>query len=307
MSTILVTGATGFVGRHLVPSLENQGWLVRRAMRQAAVEPTDFHVGPIGPLTDWKLALQGVDTVIHLAAQAHNRYDSRDSGSYTSVNTDGTLRLARCCAEAGVRHFVFLSTILVSGNTTDGRAPFQETDPPNPRSIYAKSKAAAEQGLFSLAAGSPMKVTIIRPPLVYGQAAMGNFRTLLMAVKHGRLLPFGSIKNRRAFISVENLASFIEYQISNPQDGFEVFQVADEQQVSTPEFISEIARALGTSARLKSVPPLLLKLLFRAARRPEAYDSVVRSMVISIDKALGTGWRPPLSLAEGLSRAVSKL
>lgn len=276
-------------------------------MRQVPTEPADFHVGPIGPLTDWKPGLQGVDTVIHLAARAHNRYDSRDSGGYTSVNTDGTLQLARCCSEAGIRHFVFLSTILVSGNTTDGRAPFLETDPPNPRSIYAKSKAAAEQGLFSLAADSPMKVTIIRPPLVYGQAAMGNFRTLLMAVKRGRPLPFGSIKNRRAFISVDNLTSFITHQIRNPQDGFDIFQVADEQQVSTPEFINEIATALGTSAHLRSVPPLLLKLLFNAARRPEAYDSVVRSMVINIDKALGTGWRPPLSLAEGLSRAVSGL
>ena len=301
----LMTGATGFIGRHLGPSLANRGWFVRRAVRRLSTDPSDIFVGSIGPNTNWDSALSGVDTVIHMAARVHNRSGSQDADAYVSLNTDGTLKLAHCSAQAGVRHFIFLSTILVNGSTTDGRAPFHESDSPEPKNIYAKTKAAAEQGLSNLATTTSMKITIIRPPLVYGNGVLGNFATLLKAVKSGIPLPFGSIRNQRGFIFVGNLISFIEHQIEHSQNGFEIFQVADAQQVSTPEFIDQLAAALGTSARLVPVPLPLLKLLFGLMGRPEAYDSVVRSMVIDTGKALNSGWRPPFSLAEGLSRAVN--
>ncbi len=300
----LVTGGTGFIGRHLCPSLENHGWIVRRAVRKPSAAANDVDVGSFTSDTDWEPALSGVETVIHMAARAHNRSSSRDAQAYTSLNTDATLRLAECCARAGVGHFVFLSTILVNGASTDGRAPFSERDPPAPKTIYATSKAAAEHGLAELARSTAMKITVIRPPLVYGDGAAGNFGALVRAVQSGSPLPFAAIRNRRGFIFVGNLVSFIEHQLLHPQPGFEIFQVADPQQVSTPEFIRQLATALGVSARLIAVPRPLLKLLFALARRPEAYDSVACSMVIDTSKASSTGWSAPFSLAEGLSRTV---
>lgn len=302
--TTLVTGGTGFIGRHLSRSLDNRGWNVRRAVRNQSAIPTDVHVGSLGPDTNWDLALAGIDTVIHMAARAQNRSKGPDAEVYKSLNTEATLRLAECCAQAGVRHFIFLSSIFVNGNTTDGRAPFRESDPPAPKSIYAISKAAAERGLAHLSQSTEMKITVIRPPLVYGNGVAGNFGTLLRAVKSRVPLPFGAISNQRSFIFVGNLVSFIEHQLEYPQRGFEIFQVADSQQVSTPEFICHLGAALGVSPRLIPVPQPLLKLLFDLMGRPEAYDSIARSMVIETKKALSTGWRPPFSLADGLSRTV---
>lgn len=301
----LVTGGTGFIGRHLCPSLENRGWSVRRAVRRPSGAANDIDVGSFGSETNWEPALSGVGTVIHLAARAHNHASDRDAEAYTALNTDATLRLAECCARAGIGHFVFLSTILVNGTNTDGRAPFSERDAPAPRTIYATSKAAAERGLAELARSTAMKITVIRPPLVYGNGAAGNFGALVRAVKSGVPLPFGAISNRRGFIFVGNLVSFIEHQLEHPQEGFEIFQVADPQQVSTPAFIGQLAAALGVSARLIPVPRPLLKLLFALTGRPEAYDSIARSMVIDTGKASGSGWSAPFSLAEGLSRAVN--
>lgn len=303
--TILVTGGTGFIGRHLCRSLENHGWNVRRAVRNQSANPNDVYVGSLGPDTNWDLALSGVGTVIHMAARAQNHSTDRDAEAYKALNTEATLRLAECCAQAGIRHFIFLSSIFVNGNTTDGRAPFSESDPPAPKSIYAISKAAAERGLAHLSQSTGMKITVIRPPLVYGKGVAGNFGTLLRAVKSRVPLPFGAIRNQRGFIFVGNLVSFIEHQLEHPQNGFEIFQVADSQQVSTPEFIYHLGAALGVSARLIPVPQSLLKLLFDLTGRPEAYDSVARSMVIETRKALSTGWYPPFSLADGLSRTVT--
>lgn len=301
---VLVTGATGFIGSHLCPSLENQGWLVRRAVRKQSATSSDVYIGSIGPDTDWNFALSGVNTVVHLAARVHNHSSSRDKNAYISLNTDGTLRLASSCAQAGVRHFVFLSTILVNGTTTDERLPFRESDPPAPKSIYAITKAAAEYGLSDLARSTSMKITVIRPPLVYGKGVSGNFRTLLRAVKSHIPLPFGAIRNQRGFIFVGNLVSFIEHRLEHAEDSFEVFQVADPQQVSTPEFITQLAAALGIATHLVPAPRLLLKILFSLTGRSEAYDSVARSMVIDTRKALNTGWRAPFTLAEGLSRST---
>ncbi|MCO5129978.1 MAG: NAD-dependent epimerase/dehydratase family protein [Xanthobacteraceae bacterium] len=302
----LVTGGTGFIGRHLCPSLENRGWIVRRAVRKPSAAPNDVDVGSFGSDTDWDAALSGVETVIHMAARAHNSSSRRDAEAYTSLNTDATLRLAACCARAGIGHFVFLSTILVNGTNTDGRAPFSERDPPAPKTVYAASKAGAERGLADLARSTAMKITVIRPPLVYGNGAAGNFGALVRAVRSGVPLPFGAIDNRRGFIFVGNLVSFIEHQLEHPRDGFEIFQVADPQQVSTPEFISQLAAALGVSARLIPLPRPLLKPLFAFAGRHEAYDSVARSMVIDTGKASSTGWSAPFSLPEGLARTVSE-
>ena len=301
---VLVTGATGFVGRHLSPILESNGWTVRAAVRRP-LGPYEVMIDSIGPDTNWQAALAGIDVVVHLAARVHHPNDRDAEQLYHDLNVGGTLRLARSAVEAGVRQFVFASTALVFGRNNDGRPPFNEDDVLTPHSPYSRSKVEAEAGLKSLAQGHAMGVTVVRPPLVYGAGAKGNFALLVRAAKVGVPLPFAAIRNRRAFVSVQNLASFIASRLSASSGGFDVFLVADAEQVSTPEFFTRLAKAAGRKARLFPVPEPLLGSLLTLSRRPDARQSLIGSLELNITKALSTGWRPPLTLDEGLRLALS--
>src|SRR3954449_5607791 len=214
----------------------------------------------IGPETDWQAALEGVDAVVHLAARVHHKHEEHAVQLYRNVNIAGTLHLARCAATAGVRQFIFVSTVLVHGRSNEGRAPFRETDILTPRGLYGMSKAAAEAGLKTIAYGSAINISVIRPPLVYGAGAKGNFALLKRAVDLRVPLPFAAIRNHRAFVAVQNLSSFIQRRLAypDPASNFEIFLVADREQVSTPEFIERLARASGKRARLFGLPPALL-------------------------------------------------
>ena len=302
---VLVTGAGGFVGRHLVPVLAGEGWRVRRAVRTLSGSDGEVLIGSIGPATDWRAALAGVEAVVHLAARVHHPGEEDTDELYRAVNTEGTLQLARSAAAAGVRRFVHVSTILVNGSSTDGRAPFREDDIPAPRGVYGNSKAAAEAGLKQLAETVDMRIAVIRPPLIYGAGALGNFRLLVRAIQRGIPLPFGAIRNRRAFLGVENLASFIANRVSGADNKFDIFLVADEMQISTPEFVRQIARAADSTARLVPVPVTALKVLLKMSGRSESRDSLIGSMEIDVSKVAATGWRAPLGMEEGLRRAVS--
>jgi UDP-glucose 4-epimerase len=301
---VLVTGTRGFVGRHLSPVLARDGWVVRRAVRRSPSSDDDVVIAPIGAETVWSSALAGVEAVVHLAARVHHPHEENAS-LYRSINTEGTLRLARCAADAGVRQFIFVSTVLVHGRSNDGRAPFSETDVLTPRGLYGLSKAAAEAGLRQLAQECDMRITVVRPPLVYGAGAKGNFATLVKAVKRGVPLPFAAIRNHRAFLSVENLTSFIARRLLNPDGRFEVFLVADAEQVSTPDFIRRLARAAGTGPRLFPMPVSLLSALLAVSGRQEAHDSLIGSLELDLSKAISTGWRPEVTLDEGLQHALS--
>jgi UDP-glucose 4-epimerase len=302
---VLVTGASGFVGRHLAPVLARNGWRARRAVRHPSSSPDDVLIESIGSETDWSVALGGVEAVVHLAARVHHPRDEYATELYRSVNTEGTLHLARCAERAGVRQFIFVSTVLVHGRSNDGRPPFSEKDVLTPRGLYGLSKAAAEAGLKALAQQSDMSITVVRPPLVYGSGAKGNFALLVNAVKRGIPLPFASIHNHRAFLSVENLASFISRRLLKPDGSFEIFLVADAEQVSTPEFIRRLARAAGTTSRLFPMPTSLLSALLIVSGRQEAHDSLIGSLELDIAKAASTGWRPEVTLDEGLQHALS--
>ncbi|QQO23035.1 NAD-dependent epimerase/dehydratase family protein [Bradyrhizobium diazoefficiens] len=303
----LVTGASGFLGRHIVPALTREGWSVRRAVRSPEGVGDEVVIGSIGPETGWHTALAGVDAVVHLAARVHYKNEEHAVQLYRNVNIAGTLHLARCAATAGVRHFIFISTVLVHGRSNEGRAPFREDDVPTPRGLYGMSKAAAEAGLRTLARECDMKISVIRPPMVYGAGAKGNFALLTSAVRLGLPLPFAAIRNRRNFLSVQNLSSFILYRLGHPDptSDFEVFLLADRERVSTPEFIACLARASGKSARLFGIPPDLLGTVLRVMGRRDMNDGLIGSLELDISKAIATGWQPQVTLEEGLRLAAS--
>jgi UDP-glucose 4-epimerase len=303
--TVLVTGANGFVGRHLSPALGRKGWVVRRAVRHSSGADNEIAIASIGPETNWDDALSGVDAVVHLAARVHQRNDKGSERLYHDVNAEGTLHLARRAIEAGVRQFIFVSTVLVYGRSNDGRPPFREWDNLTPLGLYGRSKAEAEAGLKYLALAHDMNVTVVRPPLVYGSGAKGNFASLVKAVELGLPLPFAAIHNQRAFVSVQNLSSFIAFRLTNPSGKFDVFLVADNEQVSTPEFILRLATAAGARTHLFPVPTPLLGAMLKVGGLSAARDSLIGSLQLDTSKAISTGWRPPFTLDEGLREALS--
>ena len=304
---VLVTGASGFVGRHVAPALAREGWSVRRAVRGPKGMDDEVVIESIGPDTDWTEALEGVDAVVHLAARVHHKHEEHAVQLYRNVNITGTLHLARSAASAGVRQFIFVSTVLVHGRSNDGRAPFSEEDVLTPRGLYGMSKAAAEAGLRSLARDSNMTISVIRPPLVYGAGAKGNFARLTRAVNLGLPLPFAAIRNHRAFLAVQNLSSFIGRRLAHPDpaSNFEIFLVADREQVSTPEFIERLAKASGRNPLLFGMSPKLLSSLLVVLGRQDTHDSLIGSLELDVSKAIATGWQPEVSLDEGLRLALS--
>jgi UDP-glucose 4-epimerase len=305
---VLVTGATGLLGPYVLRALSQDGMDVRVAVRGTAgdnIVPATVAVGPIGRDTDWRSALAGIDAVVHLAARAHRppAVQAVERELYMDVNCHGTLQLARAAADAGVRHLIFTSTIGVLGAATDGRRPFSDDDPLRPQTVYAETKAAAERGLAAIAEERKITITAVRPPLIYGRNAQGSFAVLLRALRAGLPLPLASIRNRRAFVAAENVAGFIAHRLQHPASGYQAFIVADGEPVSTPDFVRSLAAALGTRARLLSLPEALLKRLLAWTGRAHLTDSLLGSLEVDTGKARATGWRPAVTLEQGLAAA----
>jgi len=320
-ATVLLTGATGFVGRALIPALTAAGFQVRAAVRGSFPPSGRFpweegsstrtperrsveliRIDDIGPATRWNEALAGMDAVVHLAARVHVMAEAMPDGlaAYRRVNVEGTEGLALAAAAAGVRRFVFLSTIKVNGEATRTR-PFTESDPPAPQDAYARSKGEAEQALRRIGAQTGMEVVILRPPLVYGPGVKGNFLSLLKIVARGVPLPLGSVKNRRSLIYVGNLADAIVKCLEHPAAAGETFLVRDAEDLSTPELVHRLARALGVAPRLIPVPPSWLVLGGRWLGRGAAVERLAGSLTVDDSRIRDAlGWHPPYSLDEGL-------
>ena len=312
--TTLVTGASGFVGRALLTHLNDRRVaaiaLVRRAgvsvpgaMRTVCVD-TPWHSADFG------IALAGVSVVVHLAARVHVMDDSASDpvAAFSRVNVDATLNLARQAAAAGVRRFVFLSSVKVHGELTTPDHPFSESDIPMPADPYGQSKHAAEVALRLLGAQTGMEIVIIRPPLIYGPGVKANFLALVSAVRKGWPLPFGLIRNRRSVLAVDNLTDFIRVCISHEQAANQTFLVSDADDVSTADLVRAIARAAGVRARLLPVPvPLLLSVASLAGKRAEAQRVCGNLQISSTLARERLGWTPPVDLHEGLRRVIASL
>lgn len=294
---ILVSGAGGFVGRHLTDTLRARGHEVRAAGRAS--------VGDIGPQTDWSGALDGIEVVVHLAARAHilkeNAADPR--AAFMRTNAQGTARLAQAAAAGGVRRMLYLSTIGVHGNATAGE-PFTERSPLAPHNLYAESKLAGEIATVAPSGGVP-EIVIVRPPLVYGTGVSANFLRILRLVDRGVPLPFASVHNQRSLVSVWNLTDLLATLCEQPLAPHSVFVVSDGEDLSTAQLVRRLARLLGRSARLLPVPPAALRALGTLTGRRAEVESLCGSLVVdSSGTRARLKWSPPLSVDEGLERTV---
>ena len=307
---ILLTGATGFLGRQLAKYLHSKPHVGLTAVVRRSVDISAFQtreVQRINANTDWSEALINQQVVIHAAARAHiMKEDLADPVvEYRQVNVDGTVNLARQAAEAGVRRFIFISSIGVNGNINI--KPFTEDDTPKPADPYAQSKLEAEQGLWEIQHETGMELVVIRPPLVYGPNAPGNFGSLTRWIDKGVPLPLGAIQNQRSLVALDNLVDLITTCIDHPAAANQVFLAGDGQDLSTTELLRSVARAAGKPSRLIPIPSSLLMLAATLLGKKAVAQRLLGSLQVDISKARDLlEWEPPISVEEGLRRCFSK-
>jgi len=306
---ILLTGSTGFVGSALLAELKKlPDFRVVAAVRSAASPASDdvVVVGNIDGTTDYSSALHGVDVVVHAAARAHIMRDevADPLAEFREVNVEGTLNLAKQAVAAGVKRFVFISSIGVHG--LNSSRPFKETDTEAPHDAYAISKYEAEQGLRKLTTETGLEVVIIRPPLVYGGTAPGNFRSLINLASNPIPLPFGSVNNKRSMVYVGNLVDLIVRCINHPSAANETFLVSDGDDVSLRSLLTMMRSAMGRSACLVPVPLELFKLAGALTGKRGMVDRLVGDLQVDSSKARTLlGWVPPYTVEQGIAATVA--
>jgi nucleoside-diphosphate-sugar epimerase len=307
---VLVTGATGFVGTALCDMLHQHGYAVRGAQRvlQSRVgwnlEPVA--VGELGPGTDWSAALEDVQMVVHLAARVHvMRETAADPlAEFRRVNVSATEHLALQAVVAGTKRFVYVSSIKVNGERTEGRG-FTADAEPRPEDTYALSKFEAENALREIGERTGLEVVIVRPPLVYGPGVKGNFLSLLRWVERGLPLPLARCDNRRSLVGITNLADLLTRCVSHPAAAGKIILAGDGEDLSMPELIRRLARALGRPARLLPVPVSWLRLAARSLGKPGIYERLCGSLQIDIrDTRQTLAWTPPSTVDEELARTA---
>ena len=305
---VAIVGAGGFVGRGLIGRLTADRHDLVPIVRAPAGLPQEHAIADLGS-ADWDGLLAGMDAVVHLAARVHMMKDkARDAlAEFRRVNYEGAMLVAEAAARQRVKRFLFVSTIKVNGEASRRGRPFRADDPPRPEDPYAISKHEAEQALFRLAAISGMDVTVIRPPLVYGPGVRGNFGAMIAAIRRRMPLPLGSVNsNRRSFVSLDNLTDLIAVALCHPAAAGEVFLVSDGEDVSTARLIRLLARALRKPAILVPVPPRLILMAARVAGKGPAASRLLGDLQADLGKTCDRlGWSPPVSLEEGLRRAVA--
>ncbi|MCU7842290.1 MAG: SDR family oxidoreductase [Candidatus Thiodiazotropha sp. (ex Monitilora ramsayi)] len=305
---ILITGATGFIGQRLVQGLLKQSThrLSALTRRRNSSLPEGVHpilINTIDGESDYAASLDGIDVVIHLAARVHKMDDTGDASypAYKATNVDGTLRLARQAAMAGVKRFIYLSSIKVNGEFTRPGAPFKADDPPHPTDPYAVSKYEAERALMLLTQETALEFVIIRPPLVYGPGVKANFQKLMEIVRRGIPLPLGAIKNRRSLVSIDNLVSLIQHCIDHTAAKNQIFLVSDDQDLSTTELLRRIAASMNRSVFLIPFPTSLLQLIARLLGKEEVTKRLLGDLQVDVTKTKNLlEWQPVTTLEESL-------
>lgn len=313
---ILVTGANGFVGNALIELLVAEGMSVRAAVRTSItayalrekypqVDVTT--VGEIGPATAWQDALVSADFVVHLASRVHVMRETEPDPlrAFRSANTEGSIALARAAAAAGVKRFIYLSTVKVLGERTNSE-PFCDANTPYPSDPYAISKQEAEDALFRIESETGMRVTVLRPPLVYGAGVKGNFLRLLNLVRSGYPLPLGSIHNQRSLLYLGNLVNAIASLLVGPAAPGRAYLLCDGENVSTPDLIRKLAKLMGVQSPLLPMPITGLRFGARIAGRAEAIRRLTDSLVVDDARfRRETGWAPCYTLDQGLRETVN--
>ena len=304
---ILVTGATGFVGTHLLSAIAAQGLAVRPVGRNGGNGL--LAVGDIDAQTDWSAALDGVDTVVHLAARVHVMHETNKDPLAASclVNRYATINLARQAHAAGAQRLVFISSIKVNGEATESGKPFSAASRASPVDPYGQSKWAAEQELHLMAAETGFEIVIIRPPLIYGPGVKANFRSLMSAVYRRLPLPLGAVRNKRSLLAVGNLVDLIIRCTSHPAAAGRMFLAADGQDLSTAELTRQIGIAMGRPAVLVPVPPALLHAAAHLLGQGDVARRLLSSLQVDFTETRRVlEWQPPVPVEVAIRETVTE-
>ena len=312
---ILITGANGFIGQTILYYLKEIKKMhalgsVRQIRMPANPKIPLIEVGDLSAETDWSDALSGVDIVIHSAARVHvmNEHSADPIAEFRKINVAGTLNLARQAIAAGVRRFVFISSIKVNGEGTELGKPFTADDVPAPCDPYGISKLEAEQGLLRLAAETGLEVVIIRPVLVYGPGVKANFLSMMHWLSKGVPLPLGAIHNKRSLVALDNLIDLVVTCLDHPAAANQVFLVSDGEDLSTTELLRRMGTALGKPARLLPLPVSWLNLSAALLGKRNVARRLCETLQVDIGKTRQLlGWQPPLSVDQGLKKAAEGL
>jgi nucleoside-diphosphate-sugar epimerase len=310
MGKIFITGATGFIGQALSLKMLKDGYRVKAVIRRQdcpsslPAEAESVHIESIEAFDRYQ-DLEDVDTVIHLVGRAH-LIKGRVTDSlevFRKVNLLGTEQIARMAVKAGVKRFIFVSSVKVNGEGSS--QPYSENDLPAPQDAYGISKMEAEQALFQIALKTSLQVVVLRLPLVYGQGVKANFKNLIKIVDSKLPLPFNGLSNRRSFLYLGNLVDAIITSVRHPQAGGQTFMVSDGQDISTADLIRMIASALNKKRSLFYLHPTILKALCKIAGKGEEVEKLTGTLLVDSSKIRNLlGWKPPFTLEEGIKETV---
>lgn len=311
MTRLLLTGGTGFIGTALSRAILNDGSYelcvsVRNSNKNVGVAPA--HVAELDADASWSQVLQGIDVVIHTAARVHVMQESSTDAllEFRKVNVEGTLNLARQAMAAGVKRFVFLSSIKVNGEATTPGKPYTADDVPNPTDAYGISKMEAENALFELSKNSSMEVVVVRPVLVYGPGVKANFLNMIRWLDKGIPLPLGCINNKRSMVCLENLISLIMLCVRHPAAANQVFLVSDGKDLSTSQLARRILHALKKSNRLLPIPSRVLEFCASVLGRKDFSRRLCGTLQVDINKTRQLlNWEPKVTIDQALSKTVA--
>lgn len=300
---VLVTGASGFVGRPLVDGLLRAGYAVRAVTRRAVAFPPAVDAQIIPDLKDpidWAPFLQGVNVVIHVAGLAHGHAANERYSEFDQINWFGTQQLAQAAKTAGVERLVYISSVRAQVGAS-AEHPVRETDEPQPTNYYGRSKLAAETAV----AASGVPFTIFRPVVIYGPNAKGNMRSLLRLARSSLPLPAASFTNRRSVLGIDNLISAIIFALKNPATIGETYLIADPVPVTVGEILSILRVARGRSLTTLRLPLGLVRMLLVLAGRGDLWSRIAGDLIVDTGKLEALGWRPVKDTAQGLAAMLN--